>query len=142
LSGLLPPPGLRPAVCGSLGYLAGALCDLVNGAVLVPGVFASHELLHVCVLVGTLIHFRFLLRVVAPYEVMAVADNGDHAGGESFRRYVGEARRREHVGELVGTGGLVIASKPSDEADARDDVHAKQDPPAWSKHPVHLADTK
>jgi hypothetical protein len=53
------------------------MCDLVSWPVLFPGVIASHELFHLCVLVGTLIHFRFLLQVVAPYEVVAVAENGE-----------------------------------------------------------------
>lgn len=48
-------------------YIAGAAADVAKWPTLVPGVFGPHELLHVCDMLATLIHYGFLLRyVIAP----------------------------------------------------------------------------
>lgn len=48
-------------------YIGGAVADVAKWPTLVPGVFGPHELLHVCDMVATLIHYGFLLRfVIAP----------------------------------------------------------------------------
>ena len=48
-------------------YIAGAVADVAKRPTLVPGLFGPHELLHVCDMLATLIHYGFLLRfVIAP----------------------------------------------------------------------------
>lgn len=54
-------------------YIAGAAADVARWPTLVPGVFGPHELLHVCDMAATVIHFGVLLKfVIAP-----AADTGD-----------------------------------------------------------------
>jgi hemolysin III len=64
---LLSHRAMRPMVIGGLCYSTGAICNLLHWPVLIPGVFAAHELFHVFVMAGSLAHFWFMLRVVAPY---------------------------------------------------------------------------
>jgi hemolysin III len=48
-------------------YIGGAAADVAKWPTLLPGVFGPHELLHVCDMAATLIHYGFLLKfVVAP----------------------------------------------------------------------------
>ena len=48
-------------------YIAGAAADVAKWPTLVPGLFGPHELLHVCDMLATLVHYGFLLRfVIAP----------------------------------------------------------------------------
>jgi len=46
----------RPLLTGGLVYTAGAIADYVGHPVLFPGVVAAHELFHVAVIVGALLH--------------------------------------------------------------------------------------
>lgn len=62
----LPPRALRLAVFGGLLYSVGALFNLLHWPVLWPGVFSAHELLHLFVMAGSLVHFWFMVKVVAP----------------------------------------------------------------------------
>ena len=55
-------------VLGGVLYSIGALINLANGPILVPGVFGAHELFHVFVMAGSLAHFSFMLQYVAPYK--------------------------------------------------------------------------
>ena len=64
----LSPRALGLAVLGGLLYSVGALFNLLHWPVLQPGVFAAHELLHLFVMAGSLVHFWFMLKVVAPME--------------------------------------------------------------------------
>ncbi len=48
-------------------YIGGAAAEVARWPTVVPGVFGPHELLHVCDMLATLIHYGFLLRfVIAP----------------------------------------------------------------------------
>jgi hemolysin III len=58
---------LRPMLVGGVLYSVGAVFHLLRWPVLWPGVFQAHELFHVFVMGGSLAHFWFMLRVVAPY---------------------------------------------------------------------------
>jgi hemolysin III len=58
---------LLPIPVGGLLYSLGAVCNLLRQPVLWPGVFQAHELFHLFVLAGSLVHFRFVLRVVVPF---------------------------------------------------------------------------
>jgi hemolysin III len=58
---------LLPIVVGGLSYSVGAVLNLLHWPVLYPGFFGAHELFHVFVLVGSLAHYRFILKVVVPF---------------------------------------------------------------------------
>jgi hemolysin III len=53
---------------GGLLYSVGAVLNRLHWPVLVPGVVEAHEVFHVFVMAGTVVHFWFMLRVVAPFE--------------------------------------------------------------------------
>jgi len=59
--------GIRWALGGGLFYTLGAIVELAQWPVLVPGVIRSHELLHFCDMAGTACHIVFVLRYVLPY---------------------------------------------------------------------------
>lgn len=58
---------LRLAVVGGALYSFGAVLNLAGWPRLWPGVVGPHEVFHGFVMAGTLAHFGFLLRVVAPF---------------------------------------------------------------------------
>jgi len=64
----LPRLALRPLVAGGISYSVGAVLNLIDWPILWPGVFQAHELFHLFVMAGSLAHFWFMLRVVAPHE--------------------------------------------------------------------------
>jgi hemolysin III len=57
---------LLPIIAGGMLYSLGAVFNLLHMPVLWPGVFQSHELFHVFVVAGSLLHFHFMLTVVGP----------------------------------------------------------------------------
>lgn len=64
---LLSHRSLRLMLVGGVLYSVGALFHILHWPVLWPGVFQAHELFHVFVMGGSLAHFWFMLRVVAPW---------------------------------------------------------------------------
>ncbi len=58
---------LAPIVLGGLSYSVGAVLNLLHWPVFMPGIFGAHELFHLFVLVGSLAHYLFILKVVAPF---------------------------------------------------------------------------
>lgn len=68
LARALPPGGLRLVLLGGALYTAGAVLNLLHWPALWPGVVGPHEVFHVFVLGGSLSHFLFALRVLAPFE--------------------------------------------------------------------------
>ena len=58
---------LLPIVAGGLSYSIGAVLNLLHWPVIVPGTFGAHELFHFFVLAGSMAHYRFVLKVVAPF---------------------------------------------------------------------------
>lgn len=64
----LPPRTFWTALLGGLLYTIGAVINLLHWPVFRPGVFAAHELFHLFVMAGSLAHFWFILKVVAPLE--------------------------------------------------------------------------
>ena len=50
---------------GGVAYSIGGAMDFLNGPVLVPGVVRGHEVFHVAVLIGALLHYVFIWRIVA-----------------------------------------------------------------------------
>jgi hemolysin III len=65
--------GLGLLLLGGLLYSIGAVLNLVHWPTLWPGVqngpdvFGPHELFHLFVMAGSLVHYCFMLRYVAPY---------------------------------------------------------------------------
>jgi len=59
---------LLPALLGGFLYTVGAVFDLLNWPNFWPPAFRAHDLFHLFVMAGSLIHFWFMLKVVAPYE--------------------------------------------------------------------------
>jgi hemolysin III len=68
LARALPLRDLRLIPLGGLLYTLGAMAYLFNWPVLWPGVFGGHELFHLFVMGGSLAHFIFVLKYVAPSE--------------------------------------------------------------------------
>jgi hemolysin III len=59
--------GISWALAGALWYTFGAICELTNWPVLIPGVVQSHEVLHLCIMAASLCHFIFVFKYVVPY---------------------------------------------------------------------------
>jgi hypothetical protein len=57
---------LLPLPLGGVFYSVGAVINLARWPVLLPGVFAAHELFHIFVMAGSACHIFFMLKVVAP----------------------------------------------------------------------------
>jgi hemolysin III len=52
---------------GGLLYTIGAVFNLCDWPVLVPGVFEAHDLFHLFVMAGSLCHYHFMLSVLVPH---------------------------------------------------------------------------
>jgi hemolysin III len=57
---------LLPLPLGGVFYSVGAIVNLAHWPVILPGVFAAHELLHFLVLAGSACHTFFMIRAVVP----------------------------------------------------------------------------
>lgn len=55
-------------LAGGVLYSAGAVVDVAQWPVPIPGIFGFHETFHVFVLAASAIHFGVVLRYVAPFE--------------------------------------------------------------------------
>jgi hemolysin III len=58
---------MLPVVGGGVSYSAGALLNFLHWPTLLPGTFGAHELFHIFVLVGSLAHYWFILKIVVPF---------------------------------------------------------------------------
>jgi hemolysin III len=56
----------QPALLGGVLYSAGAVLNHAGWPALWPGIFCTHDLFHLFVMGGSLSHFWFMLKVVAP----------------------------------------------------------------------------
>jgi hemolysin III len=54
-----------PLLLGGILYTVGAIINLANWPVLLPGVFGAHELFHLFVMAGSLAHFCFMHDAIA-----------------------------------------------------------------------------
>lgn len=54
---------VSPLVIGGLAYSVGAVCEFTSQPTLIAGVFGSHEMFHVAVLVGLGCHWMFIERL-------------------------------------------------------------------------------
>ena len=57
---------LLPLPLGGVFYSIGAILNLMQWPVLLPGVFGAHELLHFLVIAGSSCHIFFMAKVVVP----------------------------------------------------------------------------
>lgn len=58
---------LRPIVIGGVFYSVGAVINVLGWPILWPGVVGAHEVFHLFVVAGSLVHFQFMLRIIAPW---------------------------------------------------------------------------
>lgn len=65
---MLSHRAMLPILLGGILYSIGALINLADRPIFLPGVFGAHELFHVFVMAGSLSHFYFMLRFVVPYK--------------------------------------------------------------------------
>jgi hemolysin III len=54
---------IAPIVLGGLAYSLGAIMDYGGWPILIPGWVHSHDVFHVCVLFGAILHWRFIWRI-------------------------------------------------------------------------------
>jgi hemolysin III len=75
---------LLPLLLGGVVYTLGAVINLAQWPVLWPGVVGAHELFHLLVMAGSLLHFWFMLSVVAPTADAVLADSYARNGGRGL----------------------------------------------------------
>jgi hemolysin III len=65
---------IRPLWIGGILYSFGAVINEAHWFNFVPGVFGSHEIFHIFVMVASVFHFLFMWRVIARFEVRRAAE--------------------------------------------------------------------
>ncbi|HEX6984890.1 MAG TPA: hemolysin III family protein [Planctomycetaceae bacterium] len=92
---------VAPLFWGGVAYSVGAATDSLDRPALVPGVVRAHEVFHLAVLVGALLHYAFIWRVVA--EHTATPTKGGSVSGPDqnvvFTRPKGAVMRIEFLSE-------------------------------------------
>jgi channel protein (hemolysin III family) len=56
---------VRPLLWGGIAYSVGAVAEFFRWPVLIPGVVHAHELFHLAVVAGALLHYRFIWQFAA-----------------------------------------------------------------------------
>jgi hemolysin III len=64
---VVAPRALLALVLGGVSYSVGAVLNLLHWPRLWPDAFGTHELFHQFVLIGSLAHYWFILKVVVPF---------------------------------------------------------------------------
>lgn len=54
---------IRPLLAGGIAYTLGGVLEFLRWPVLLPGIVGPHELFHVAVLIGVVLHWRFVYRI-------------------------------------------------------------------------------
>ena len=54
---------IRPLLWGGIAYTVGAFLDTAHWLWIIPGVVHAHELFHITVLIGALLHLRFVWKI-------------------------------------------------------------------------------
>lgn len=62
----IPPGGMAWMVAGGIIYTVGAVIFVLERPTLIPGIFESHALWHICVLGGSFCFFWLMIRYIAP----------------------------------------------------------------------------
>jgi hemolysin III len=82
----VPKRALRPIVIGGLLYTTGAALNVLRWPTIWTGLIAFHEVFHLFVMAGSLVHYGFMLDVVVPYprtrtdREMEIAESQDDYG--------------------------------------------------------------
>jgi hemolysin III len=75
--GIIPMPqliraigirGVAWSVAGGILYTLGGICDAIRWPVLIPGVIAYHEVLHILDMIASATHVVFVIKYVLPYQ--------------------------------------------------------------------------
>jgi channel protein (hemolysin III family) len=67
---------IRPLLLGGVAYSVGAVADFMRSPVLIAGVVQSHEVFHVAVLLGALLHWRFIWQFADGDNALATREKG------------------------------------------------------------------
>lgn len=59
--------GMNWAMGGAFLYTLGAVFELLQWPVLIPGVVRGHEMLHICDMIATFCHVVFIVRYIIPF---------------------------------------------------------------------------
>jgi hypothetical protein len=78
---------------GGFFYTVGAAINLFQWPSIAPGVVGAHEVFHVFVMCGSLAHFWFMLRVVAPFGQPTLGYTGPGPHLAVFRSRASAGRR-------------------------------------------------
>ena len=57
----------RPFIMGGIIYSLGAAFNLAHQPVIIPGLVGPHEVFHMVVIIGSLMHYYFMIKTVACY---------------------------------------------------------------------------
>lgn len=68
LARILSHRAVRPIILGGVFYSVGALINLAHWPDFYPDVFGHHEIFHLLVMTGTVLHVQFMLATVIPHE--------------------------------------------------------------------------
>ncbi len=68
---------VSPLVLGGLAYTVGAVCEFTGQPTIIAGIFGSHEMFHIAVLVGLGCHWMFIERLTTAAPLHAVPEQLD-----------------------------------------------------------------
>lgn len=63
----IPEKKARPFMMGGIIYSVGAALNLAHQPVIIPGVIGPHEVFHLVVISGSLMHYYFMIKTLASY---------------------------------------------------------------------------
>lgn len=63
----------RPFMMGGIIYSLGAAFNLAHQPVIIPGLVGPHEVFHMVVIIGSLMHYYFMIKTVACYSKPSTA---------------------------------------------------------------------
>ncbi len=72
---------LAPLIYGGIAYSIGASMEFMGWFTLIPGVIHAHELWHITLLAGALLHWRFVWNVAGDERLTEPAARGGRYGG-------------------------------------------------------------
>jgi len=99
---------LSPILAGGAFYSVGALIHVLNWPIVWPGVFEAHEVFHLIVIGASVTHYRFMLRVIAPWEHPPLA-----AGWSDRETGLAHTRRRPQPPDGSVLAMLPVRSEPA-----------------------------
>ena len=58
-------PFVRTLVWGGIAYTTGGILEFLRWPIVIPRVVGSHEMFHLCVLLGVALHWMFVFRIAS-----------------------------------------------------------------------------